>query len=209
MLSQNRSNLVSPNGISTPVNLSNLESWIHSEARNVQEPTVERLILGVFESLELFVKWPSKARLLVEGMDRIVAKGKKTKYHKYPDEIKREARQLGIPLDSRANGPAISAFLMAGGERPARYGSNNGWSIHHIYSGKFPYIDKRETLHAAQSGLHFTQSAGLVAVHPIADQMCDEYPFFSWLLRALAFQKFGYDPDNVFSQERISTYGFC
>jgi hypothetical protein len=45
---------------------------------------------------------------------------------------------------------------------------------------------------------HFTQSAGLVAVHPIADALCDEYPFFSWLLRAISFQEFGYDPDGVF-----------
>lgn len=64
--------------------------------------------------------------------------------------------------------------------------------------GKFPYVDRDSTLHAVKDGAHFTQSAGLVATHPIVDQMCDEYPFFSWYLRAIAFKKFGYDPDGVF-----------
>jgi hypothetical protein len=75
----------------------------------------------------------------------------------------------------------------SGGIRPSRFGSNNAWSIHHIYSGKFPYIGKYDTLHASHDGRHFTQSAGLVAIHPIADQLADEYPFFSWYLRAISF----------------------
>jgi hypothetical protein len=29
--------------------------------------------------------------------------------------------------------------------------------------------------------------------------MVDEYPSFTWLLRAQAFRKFGYDPDKVFA----------
>jgi hypothetical protein len=39
----------------------------------------------------------------------------------------------------------------------------------------------------------------VITAHPIADAMCDEFPFFAWLLRARAFQRFGYDPDGVFS----------
>ena len=33
----------------------------------------------------------------------------------------------------------------------------------------------------------------------MADALCDEFPFFSWFLRALSFKRFGYDPDGVFS----------
>jgi len=49
--------------------------------------------------------------------------------------------------------------------------------------------------------------AGLVAAHPIADAICDEIPFFSWLLRAHSFLRFGYDPDGVFSAD-TDDYGF-
>jgi hypothetical protein len=108
---------------------------------------------------------------------------------------------LKVNLDTRPNGPAIAAFEIASGDRPLRFGSTNRWSIHHIYSGKFPYIDRFESLHATKSGVHFTQSAGLLAMHPIADAMSDEYPFFAWYLRALAYERFGYDPDQVFSSD--------
>jgi len=35
-------------------------------------------------------------------------------------------------------------------------------------------------------------------VNPIADALVDEFPFFTWFLRALAFKRFAYDPDSVF-----------
>jgi hypothetical protein len=63
-------------------------------------------------------------------------------------------------------------------------------------------------LHATYDGCHCTRSAGLVAVHPIADQLCDEYPFVAWLLPALAFRTFGYDPDGPFSTDPHDQYGF-
>ncbi len=52
-----------------------------------------------------------------------------------------------------------------------------------------------------------TQSAGLVAIHPIADAMADEFACFAWLLRAKAFEKFHYDPDGVFCKE-VGKMGF-
>jgi hypothetical protein len=73
---------------------------------------------------------------------------------------------------------------------------------------KFPFPGQTDTLHAASNGLHCTQSAGLVAIHPIADQMCDEFPAFSWLLRGEAFLRFGYDPDIVFSKRKHDECGF-
>jgi len=78
--------------------------------------------------------------------------------------------------------------------RPERFGSSNAWSVHHLYSGKFLYYERS------------TQSAGVVAVHPVADAV-DEFPFLTWLLRARVYQKFGYDPDSAFSKTR-DEYGF-
>jgi len=158
--------------------------------------------------LVAFVRWPLRARLPFPGYSRVPESGAKQKYFpRYSEEIVREAKALGFSPDRRPNGPAIAAFLLAGGQRPQRFGSSNQWSIHHLYSGKFPYLDRAETTHAAKRGEHFTQSAGLVAIHPVADAAADEYPCFSWLLRALAFQKFGYDPDKVFSSSH-DEYGF-
>ena len=59
---------------------------------------------------------------------------------RYPEHLKAELKSRRIQLDTRSNGPAIAAFLYAGGERPTRVGSRNSWSIHHLHSGKFPYL---------------------------------------------------------------------
>ena len=66
---------------------------------------------------------------------------------------------------------------------------------------------RRTSLHAVKDGRRFTQSAGLVAIHPIAEALKDEYLYFAWLLRHEAFLRFGYDPDAVLS-ERADGYGF-
>jgi hypothetical protein len=126
------------------------------------------------KSLEAFVRWPAKALLLWDGCDRIAPEGERQRIHSFPEAIKRAAKAAEAPLDTRSNGPAIAEFLIAGGVRPKRFGSQNCWSVHHIYSGKFPYMGKSATLHSATSYRHFTQSAGVVAVHPIADGMYNE-----------------------------------
>jgi len=197
-------NLESPNTIKTPCNLTDPVGWCVAEIIEVvADSAIQNVVLDVVRQLDSFVRWPPQALLLWPGCDRL------QKYHKYPKVIKDVAKVAQFKsLDSRMNGPAIAAYRISGGVRPARFGSRNSWSIHHLYSGKFPYPQRTATLHAAKDGLHFTQSAGLVAVHPIADQMCDEFPAFSWLLRAMSFQKFGYDPDKVFWNDQHDQYGF-
>jgi len=98
------------------------------------------------------------------------------------------------------------AFLLAGGKRPKR-SNNQGWRIDHIYDGKFSWTIDKQTLHAVKDGNHFTQSAGLIAIHPIAEALRDEYFYFTWLLRHEAFIRFNYDPDMVFCK-KIDKYGF-
>jgi hypothetical protein len=110
----------------------------------------------VCENLDEFIRFSSEAMPLWDGCDRVKLKGKPQKYHKFPDEIRRRAKDVGVTLDSRPNGPAIAAFLLAGGRRPKRIGSSNAWSVHHLYAGKYPYV----TTHAAKLGRHFTRSAG-------------------------------------------------
>jgi hypothetical protein len=146
-----------------------------------------------------YIRWPARARLLWPGCVR-------TRYHRIPDRIKEEARSKGIQVDSRSNGPAIMSFLLAGGKRPRR-SNGQGWHVDHIYDGKFPWATRNRSLHAVKSGKHFTQAAGLVAIHPIAEALKDEYHHFAWLLRREAHLRFGYDPDAVFCK-KVDGYGF-
>lgn len=202
---KNKSNLISPTGIYSICDFNDLEGWVNKEIYNIPNSKIREVVQLIYNSVDEFVTWPKGATLLWEGCDRNRLEGVKVKYHKYPNEIKLQAT---FPLDRRPNGPAVASFLFAGGIRHPRYGSNNSWSVHHIYSGKFPYINRSNTLHAAYDGKHFTQSAGLVAIHPLADQLADEYPFFSWYLRAISFKRFKYDPDGVFSSGTHDEYGF-
>lgn len=191
-------NLASPTGLGAPCDLRNLDTWFATELIQVPTPAERAVLSTVVGHLDAFVAWPQEALLLWEGCNRVPEDGKRQKYFSYPAVIKAKARSAGINLDTRPNGPAIAAFQLAGGARPARFGSSNAWSIHHLYSGKFPYPGRNSTTHAAKNGAHFTQSAGLIAAHPVADALVDEFPFYAWYLRAHAFQRFGYDLDAVF-----------
>ena len=159
----------------------------------------KKIISEVWGRRADYVRWPARARLLWPGCVRV-------KYHRIPDRIKEEAASKGIQVDSRSNGPAIMSFLLAGGKRPRRSNSQ-GWHVDHIYDRKFPWLEKGRSLHAVKDGMHFTQAAGLVAIHPIAEALKDEYFYFAWQLRHEAFLRFGYDPDAVFS-EKVDEYGF-
>lgn len=193
-------NLGSKNNIRAPLNRKNILRWFKNEIKDL-EPHLQEIVLGIFLNSESLCNFPKKSFLLWNGCDR------KRRYHAFPNSIKKQARQKRISLNNLSNGPALVAFELAGGIRPARYGSNNKWSVHHLYSGKFPYLGKDDTLHAAQDGRHFTQAAGLVALHPLADALADENPAFTWFLRYNAYKKFRYDPDHVFA-EKIDKYGF-
>lgn len=197
-------NLKSPNRIKRIPQLSSLQEWFSEEMSSSPIRESERRLLNeIVDSLDEFVKWAERPLVLWRGCSR------ERKYHSYPIQIKSAAKILEVKLDTRTNGPAVAAFRIAGGVRPSRYGSTNGWSVHHLYSGKFPAPNTDSTTWAAKSSEHMTQAAGLVAIHPIADQACDEYPFFAWLLRAHAFNKFRYDPDGVMTTEPLSELGFA
>jgi hypothetical protein len=200
-------NLASPNRILEPCDLKDLPSWFRTELTQLQDSAERKVLDTVGENLDVFVRWPERALLLWPECDRTPPPGKKHKYFKYPPHIKDMARAIRYTLDGRPNGPAIAAFCIAGGTRPERFGSSNAWSVHHLYSGKFPYFEHERTTHAAKECQHFTQSAGVVAVHPVADALVDEFPFFTWLLRARAYERFGYDPDGAFSDTQ-DEYGF-
>lgn len=153
-----------------------------------------RIIMLVFDNMKHFIRWPERMLLLWPGCAR--AKGKN--YFNYPESIKSKLKDAGIRIDRRSNGPAVMAFSYAGGERPPKRSTpSQGWNIHHIYDGKHPWPGSSGTLHSVKDGKHFTRSAGLVAIHPIAEALAEEYFYFSWLLRRESYVRFSYDPDKV------------
>jgi hypothetical protein len=182
-----------------------LDGWIRIQINDTLKDPVNGVIRQVLDHLDEFVKFPKKSVLLWKGCDRV---GSATKKHEYPKDLKEALDKRGVVRDVRSNGPAITSFLFAGGERPARNQPSRGWNIHHLYDGKITYCGRQTSLHSVKEGNHFTQSAGLVAVHPVADALCDDVPAFSWYLRGLSLQMFGYDPDGVFPGGRIDDYGF-
>ena len=200
-------NLDSPNGLLERLDPGNVARWFVRETLQIDSEPLRTVLNQVAGNLNDFVRWPARALLLWQGCDRIAPQGKRQRYHRYPESIRQFAKNSGVNLDTRPNGPATAAFQLAGGNRPERFGSSNAWSIHHVYSGKFPYIGRTNTTHATKSCKHFTQSAGLIAAHPIADALSDEFPVFAWLLRFESFHRFGYDPDAVFSSHQ-DNFGF-
>jgi hypothetical protein len=142
-------NLTSPTGIVEPCDLDDLRKWFEKELEHVPNRAERSVLAMVVDNLSTFVRWPARALLLWEGCDRIPEEGRRQRYFRYPAPLKTLARDSGVRLDTRPNGPAIAAFLLAEGERPARFGSSNAWSIHHLYSGKFPYRPDGTTTHAA------------------------------------------------------------
>ncbi len=161
---------------------------------------VEEIKRTVLTHLDEFVKWPKEAVLLWNGCIR-------KKYHNYPPSILLLLEQRGIYRRNWSNDPAIHAYLLADGERPKRNHKNYGWDIHHLYLGLSTPGGKRGS-HAVKEGRHFTQSAGLVAVHPIADALYEEDSDFAAMLREESFKRFGYDPDGIFSSTSPNEFGF-
>lgn len=201
-----------PTELRAPCNVDDLDAWMQGELAGVRQVPYRTVIRAILENSNLFIEWPKRAELFWPGCTRkreIDPVTKKRQYHKYPELLQSALREDSLKVDARANGPAILAFRLAGGIRPIRKGSTTAWNVHHIYDGRFPYLRRSKTLRAVEAGLHFTQTAGLVAVHPVVHALCEEYSCFAWFLRAKSYQLFGYDPDGVFSAKPLDKYGFA
>src|SRR5579859_3387017 len=78
----------------------------------------------VWDHRDRFLRWPERGdRCFMLGCNRTV------KNHSYTARQLRQLRKAQIRVDGRANGPAIMAFLLAGGERPQRLAKPRGWAI--------------------------------------------------------------------------------
>src|SRR5690242_13866204 len=114
-------NLSSPAGLRDPCDFEDLESWLSGELEQVASSALRVVVRTVIAELDGFVVWPETALLLWQGCNRVPEPGRRQKYFSYPVAIKAAARERGMQLDTRPNGPAIAAFQLGGGVRPSRF----------------------------------------------------------------------------------------
>lgn len=131
---------------------------------------------------------------------------------RYPDDVAaRIKREIG-KADTRSNGPAVMAYRLAGGKFESWMTKANGhhWSVHHIYDGTHPVpgwdAENRRRgspgtmISAVERREFFTQPAGLVAIHPVADKFAEEVGWFAWQLRYEAWRLYEFDPAWIFRE---------
>jgi hypothetical protein len=172
--------------------------WLKALWRNRFDVGVQSSI-AIWRQRETYFRWPKSERVISREWVRH-PDGRRKDCYTYPKPLEDEIRRAGVPVDRRSNGPAIVSFLLAGGERPRRpYPSRWGWSVHHIYDGEFPRFEGERVPHAICDPNFFTDSRGLVAVHPFADYLTMREPLLAWLLRWEAFRRFNFDPMRVFN----------
>jgi hypothetical protein len=100
---------------------------------------------------------------------------------------------LGPGPDRNWRAWSVGAFRYAEGCVPQPPEGAEAWTIRHLYVLDAPMVEQK---------YHFTQSANLVAVHPVVHRLLAQYPCILKTLQARAFATFGYDPANQFAPER-------
>jgi hypothetical protein len=180
-----------------PINMS-FPTWIQDLWNDKRDQSVAAT-KAIWLNQHAYFKWPKKGLVLNSEWTRKRDPIRDDLYSYSPEMIE-SCNTAGVSVDGRSNGPAIVAYLLAGGSRPMREDPPTwGWSIHHIYDGKFPAPHQRgRVLNAVEVAEEFTNSRGLVAAHPVADFVATNSRLLAWLLRWEAFRRFKYDPNKTF-----------
>ena len=181
-----------------PINM-DFPSWIQDLWNDRRDQSVAAT-KAIWLNQHAYFKWPKKERVLNREWIRITDPNNRDDLYSYSPNIIQECETAKITADGRSNGPAIVTFLLSGGARPLREDPPTwGWSIHHIYDGKFPAPHQEGgVLNAVRVAGEFTNSRGLVAAHPVADFVAANSRLLAWLLRWEAFRRFQYDPNRIF-----------
>jgi len=104
--------------------------------------------------------------------------------------------------------PRGSAFRCAGGNVPQAVPDADAWQLIHLYAAA-PAFDNGAAFDGTAQPKHYTQSAGLVAVHPVVYHLTGQFPCIVWTLRARSFMRFNHDPANYFApQSQHDNCGF-
>ena len=172
--------------------------WIRAMANNKSKVGIQSA-MAIWQQRNTYIRWAKTSRLLMPGVVRH-PDGNNPNCYEYPAGLINEILAAGLMVRNYNNDPAISSFLLSGGDRPRRpYPSSWAWTIHHIYDGKHSCPNGAPVPHAVSDGRLFTEAAGLVAVHPLADYVATNESLLAWLLRWEAFRRFNFDPMGVFN----------
>ena len=113
-------------------------------------------------------------------------------------------KALVLQEDPEAAAPwayAAAAFKYAGGNVPQAPPGADAWRLIHVYPN-LNRITPGNRDEVALAAAHFTQSANLVAVHPVVCHLIADYPCILRTIEARAFTAFGdhdsYDPLQQF-----------
>ena len=156
--------------------------------------------LSIWRRKDFFFRWPKESKVLWPGITRHFY-GHRNNCYTYPERLIARLAENRLKPDGRNNGPAILAYLMAGGKRPKDGGY--GWPIHHVYDGSVMIPGTEQPiLHSVRNPDYFTHSGGLVAAHPAAHLAAHKSELLGWLLRREAILLFKFDPDGVFGRRQ-------
>jgi hypothetical protein len=97
---------------------------------------------------------------------------------------------------------AVAAFRRMGGYVPQAVPGTEAWQLLHLYEALTRWGAAGNRDEAARAARHYTQSANLVAVHPVVQHLMAQYPCIVKTLQARVFTKFRYDPLDQFAPGR-------
>jgi hypothetical protein len=119
------------------------------------------------------------------------------------ESLGNELSKVGVgSIEQYPAHPERFAFKFAGGWL------QQDWFFKHLYDGSIALGSAKKRLNALKRGKHFTQTAGMAAIHPIVQELYEAYPCLRRTLQARSFASFGYDPEHFFSQCEHTAFGF-
>src|SRR4051812_47586855 len=137
---------------------------------------------------ELFMEFKDWLSVDIELWKRIFGRRRlQTRAPAYPEKIafRYAARMPGWPLTSTGY-----------------------WRLRHLYDGRFVFEGREWSSNALAERYHFTQSAGMILLHPVIAKLWERCGSIVKSLRARAFVEFGHDPDEYFSTGKHDRFGF-
>ena len=202
----------------------NPNPWIEAAVRAALCGLPELFLLSLCKSLyweDVLVRFPQQAKLVWQGLRADGTLAEVIGDVETPDDALAAINRMAPPHLTVANddprllalveedgrvenkpwsrNPAFTAFRYAGGHAP-QTPQGEPWVLRLLYSGEQPFVGRTATLTCPEEGNHFTQTAGMVAVHPAIHQLWNTCPAVAHTLRARAFALFGYDPDGVLAE---------
>jgi hypothetical protein len=210
-----------------PFDINNPNAWIETIVHDtVEDPDEQPFMMSLCRSLyweDTLVRYSQRALLVWQGLRadrRLVGlfgngEAPEEAVHRMapawltvpPDNpllAAFKAEDGVFPGTSWPNHPALVAFRFAGGSIPQRTPQGESWELRHLYDGQHPFEGHptlNSTATSIAAGDHYTQTACLVAVHPLVHHLWNTRPAVAQVLRARAYAKFGYDPDGVLAND--------